>query len=354
MPDNMHQMVARGAPVAAGPDGWATRTSPDLCLYVICIAAGGFSSRRQLQHHLPGSGSSPGAGSSGQEGPGHVAGAGTAAPRPPREAASWSEGLRSCGARGRAGRLCLHRVPGCGRAGAAGEGWHCLTPSPSLQARTWLLPGCPHRREQSRLSPTVSASPGCAAPGAVRCAPRGAGSSTAPGPRTLPEQRQAQLPVPEAVEQRLGINDCVYEARNVASKISHSAQRRRANGRLFMALPCCCRSSAAPAARPRTPAQDPPCIPHPALELPSLGGPGRRRELGTDGGSATAPPRAGAAAGAAPDTHGGAVQGGHHPCHGAWSLRQPCQAATVMGTEEQRGGGRGQAVALVLWVTFCQ
>lgn len=80
MPDNMHQMVARGAPVAAGPDGWATRASPDLCLYVICIAAGGFSSRRQLQHHLPGSGSSPGAGSSGQEGPGHVAEAGTAAP----------------------------------------------------------------------------------------------------------------------------------------------------------------------------------------------------------------------------------------------------------------------------------
>lgn len=80
VPDNMHQMVARGAPVAAGPDGWATRASPDLCLYVICIAAGGFSSRRQLQHHLPGSGSSPGAGSSGQEGPGHVAEAGTAAP----------------------------------------------------------------------------------------------------------------------------------------------------------------------------------------------------------------------------------------------------------------------------------
>lgn len=52
--DSMHQMVAREAPVAAAPDGWATRASPDLCLYVICIAAGGFSSRRQLRHHLPG------------------------------------------------------------------------------------------------------------------------------------------------------------------------------------------------------------------------------------------------------------------------------------------------------------
>lgn len=73
-------MVARGAPVAAAPDGWATRASPDLCLYVICIAAGGFSSRRQLQHHLPGRSSSPGtaAGSNGQERPGHVAVASTA------------------------------------------------------------------------------------------------------------------------------------------------------------------------------------------------------------------------------------------------------------------------------------
>lgn len=173
VPDNMHQMVARGAPVAAGPDGWATRASPDLCLYVICIAAGGFSSRRQLQHHLPGSGSLPGAGSSGQEGPGHVAGAGTAAPRPPREAASWSEGLRSCGAQGRAGTLCLHRVPGCGRAGAAGEGRRCLTPSPSLRARTWLLPGCPHHREQSRLSPTGVGKPRlCCSGGRVLCPTR--------------------------------------------------------------------------------------------------------------------------------------------------------------------------------------
>lgn len=83
VPDNVHQMVARGAPVAAVPDGWATRALPDLCLYVICIAAGGFSSRRQLQHHLPGRSSSPGmaAGSSGQEGPGHTAAAGTTAPR---------------------------------------------------------------------------------------------------------------------------------------------------------------------------------------------------------------------------------------------------------------------------------
>lgn len=212
-----------------------------------------------------------------------MAGAGTAAPRSPREAVNWSEGLRSCGAQGRAGTLCLHRVPGCGRAGAAGEGRRCLTPSPSLRARTWLLPGCPHRREQSRLSPTVSASPGCAAPGAVCCAPRGAGSSTAPGLRTLPEQRRAQLPVPEAVEQRLGINDCVYEARNVASKISHSAQRRRANGRLFMALPCCCRSSAAPAARPRAPAQDPPASRTLRWSCPAWGAQGGGESWGQTG-----------------------------------------------------------------------
>ena len=52
------------------------------------------------------------------------------------------------------------------------------------------------------------------------------------------EQQQAQLPSPEALEQRLGINDSVYEANNGASKISHSAQRQHcANGTLFMALP---------------------------------------------------------------------------------------------------------------------
>lgn len=59
VPDNVHQMVAPGAPVAAVPDGWATGASPDLCLYVICIAAGGFSSRRQLRQHQPGRSDSP-------------------------------------------------------------------------------------------------------------------------------------------------------------------------------------------------------------------------------------------------------------------------------------------------------
>lgn len=95
------------------------------------------------------------------------------APQPPREAASWSEGLRSCGAPGRAGRLCLHHVPGCSRAGAAGEGRHCLTPSPSLWARTWLLPGCPHRREQSRLSPAGAGKPRqCCSGGHALCPTR--------------------------------------------------------------------------------------------------------------------------------------------------------------------------------------
>lgn len=72
-------MVALGAPVAAAPDGWATRASPDPRLYVICIAAGGFSSHRQLQHHLSARSSSPGmaAGSNGQERPSHAAVAGT-------------------------------------------------------------------------------------------------------------------------------------------------------------------------------------------------------------------------------------------------------------------------------------
>lgn len=60
VPDNVHQMVAPGAPVAAAPDGWATGASPDLCLYVICIAAGGFSSHRQLRQHQPGRSDSPG------------------------------------------------------------------------------------------------------------------------------------------------------------------------------------------------------------------------------------------------------------------------------------------------------
>lgn len=257
------------------------------------------------------------------------------APRPPREAASWSEGLRSCGAPGRAGRLCLHRVPGCSRAGAAGEGRHCLTPSPSSGRGPGSCRGAHTAGSSHGSHPRVPASPGSAAPGATRCAPRGAGSSTAPGPRPLPEQRRAQLPVPEAVEQRLGINDCVYEARNVASKISHSAQRRRANGRLFMALPCCCRSSAAPAARPRAPAQDPPASRTLRWSCPAWGaqgGGGSWRQTG----ALPQPPRAGAAAGAAPGTHGGAVQDGHHPCRGAWRPRQPCPCDGHGGAEGRR------------------
>lgn len=72
--DNVHQMVAPGAPVAAAPDGWATGASPDLCLYVICIAAGGFSSHRQLRQHQPGRSDSPGmAVGTALEGPGPMA-----------------------------------------------------------------------------------------------------------------------------------------------------------------------------------------------------------------------------------------------------------------------------------------
>lgn len=150
----------------------------------------------------------------------------------------------------------------------------------------------------------------------------------APGPRPLPEQRRARLPALEAAEQRLGINDCVYEARNVASKISHSAQRRRrTNGRLFMALPCCGRSSAAPAARPRALAQDPQTLTSRTLRwsCPAWGpreaaGAGDRRGL-----CRSPPTELGQRQGQPPSTHRGAVRGGHHPCRGAWSLRQPCR-----------------------------
>lgn len=79
---------------------------------------------------------------------------------------------------------------------------------------------------------------GCALPAHV-----GSGTGTARHAaqhrsHSTSEQQQAQLPSPEALEQRLGINDSVYEAHNGASKISHSAQRQHcANGTLFMALP---------------------------------------------------------------------------------------------------------------------
>ena len=162
VPDNVHQMVAQGAPVAAAPDGWATRASPDLCLYVICIAAGGFSSRRQLQHHLPGRSSSPGmaAGGTDQEGPGHVAAAGNTAPwhRRRRRATVPGEG-RGRRAQGRVCRLCPCHVPGCGGAGGTG------TAPPGAE----LVPAVPKGTEDALTAGSATSPGGRERPSCCAC-----------------------------------------------------------------------------------------------------------------------------------------------------------------------------------------
>lgn len=123
-----------------------------------------------------------------------------------------------------------------------------------------------------------------------------------------------------------------------------------------MALPCCGRSSAAPAARPRALAQDPQTLT--SRTLPGLGAQGGGGSWRQTGALPQPPHGAGAAAGAAP-RHSQRGRPGRAPpvprsLEPEAALPGAELAAVVMGTEEHRGGGGGQAVALVLWVTFCQ
>lgn len=152
-------------------------------------------------------------------------------------------------------RLRFHLLcTGCGEQPAVPTSWGADSPGPhsvgsySVRAGLPLIPGTapihpwaqtpPIPGHRHPAFPVLGGLCGCALPAHV-----GSGTGTARHAaqhrnHSTSEQQQAQLPSPEALEQRLGINDSVYEAHNGASKISHSAQRQHcANGTLFMALP---------------------------------------------------------------------------------------------------------------------